>query len=179
MGSISKQRAREVGLNARKSLPRILARLKSSKIQKKIIMSSDFKKALRIAIYYPLKSEVDTRRIIRSALNVEKKVALPVIKNEIMEFVEVHSTADMKFETGFKQPKKGKVIDKEVIDVIYVPIVAFDNAKFRVGFGKGYYDKYLKGFKGKIIGIAFENQHVELIDIDKFDVPMDEIITEK
>lgn len=179
MGSISKQRAREEGLKARKSQSRILARIKSNKIQKKIIMSSDFKKALRIAIYYPLKSEVDTKKIIRSALNAEKKVALPVIKNDNMEFVEIFSTADMEFETGFKQPKKGKVIEKEVIDIIYVPIVAFDDAKFRVGFGKGYYDRYLKGFKGKIIGIAFENQHVELIDINKYDIPMDEIITEK
>lgn len=179
MGLIPKHRAREIGLEARNSQNSLVARIKSNKIQKKVLLSDDFKNALRIAIYFPLKGEVDTRKIIRAALNLEKKVALPIISDGKMEFVEIHSTGDISFKQGFKQPKKGNAILKDVIDVIYVPIVAFDSANFRVGFGKGYYDRYLKEYNGKIIGIAFESQKTELIDIERYDVPMDKIITDK
>ncbi|WP_305154459.1 5-formyltetrahydrofolate cyclo-ligase [uncultured Dubosiella sp.] len=63
------------------------------------------------------------------------------------------------------------------IDVIVVPMVAFDG-KYRIGYGKGYYDRYLKTFEGLKIGVAFDDQEVYDYQPSLYDVPMDVIVTE-
>ena len=60
-----------------------------------------------------------------------------------------------------------------------VPLVAFNRKKYRVGYGKGFYDKYLKDFQGTTIGLAFSFQEVDEDFEDEYDIPLDYIITEK
>ena len=59
-----------------------------------------------------------------------------------------------------------------------IPMLAFDSRLYRVGYGKGYYDRYLvSGFKGYKLGLAFSWQEVEFIENDQYDQQLDEIIT--
>ena len=59
-----------------------------------------------------------------------------------------------------------------------VPGIAFDKGNHRIGYGKGYYDNFLKNFKGKTIGLAFKMQILEIIPKDEWDVKLDKIIVE-
>lgn len=78
---------------------------------------------------------------------------------------------------GILEPSGTKEIDKSNIDVMLVPMVAFQYL-YRVGYGKGYYDRYLKDFQGLKIGIAFDMQEVDDYVPNPFDQKMDLIVTE-
>lgn len=78
---------------------------------------------------------------------------------------------------GILEPSGTKEIDKSNIDVMLVPMVAFQYP-YRVGYGKGYYDRYLKDFQGLKIGIAFDMQEVDDYVPNPFDQKMDLIVTE-
>jgi 5-formyltetrahydrofolate cyclo-ligase len=71
------------------------------------------------------------------------------------------------------------LVDPSTIDVVYVPMVAFDSTKNRIGMGAGYYDRFLQTYSNSIIGVAFDFQECKHIQTNKYDVPMDTIITNK
>ncbi len=81
---------------------------------------------------------------------------------------------------GIPQPIKMK---KVYPDVLFVPIVAFDKYRNRIGYGGGFYDRYLEKISKikncKIIGLAFSHQKVNKIEIEKFDKKIDLVLTEK
>ena len=76
---------------------------------------------------------------------------------------------------------KGKVeeVDKEKIDIIITPCVCFDFKKYRVGYGKGFYDRFFVGCNAVKIGVCFDECIVESIDIDEYDVSADMVVTDK
>ncbi len=82
---------------------------------------------------------------------------------------------------GIKEPDPDDAIllDSSDIDVIIVPLLGFDDNKNRLGYGGGYYDRYLEFYEGLKIGVAFAEQKLESIDTDKNDVQLDIIITDK
>ena len=81
---------------------------------------------------------------------------------------------------GIPEPRLGK---KVYPDVIFVPLVAFDDDKNRIGYGGGFYDRYIEKIskikKCKTIGLAFSSQKVKSIKSEKFDKKLDIIMTEK
>ncbi len=81
---------------------------------------------------------------------------------------------------GIKEPKlfKRKAFKKD-LDIIIVPGIAFDKRGYRIGYGAGFYDRFLKDFRGKKIGVAFDCCIVERVPVSKNDVPVDVILTEK
>ena len=97
-----------------------------------------------------------------------------------MDFYEIHSLNDLK-EGHFHilEPTTQLLIKPNQIDLMIVPMLAFDSNNHRVGYGKGYYDRYLScEFNRYKIGLAFSFQQVSYIPIDQFDLPLDEIIQE-
>ena len=76
-------------------------------------------------------------------------------------------------------PDHSTLLEKEKIDVIIVPLLAFDEKRKRLGYGGGYYDRYLKDFKGLKIGVGFEAQKNTDLPEEEHDIPLDIIITEK
>ncbi len=119
------------------------------------------------------------------ALSQQKRVAVPYIDAETdnMNMSEINKIEDNfsigKF--GIREPKIIKKFYKSDLDLIICPGVAFDTKGNRIGFGRGYYDKFLKDIQGEIpiIGIAFDLQITkEYIPVSYTDVPMDIIITE-
>ncbi len=129
----------------------------------------------KIAIYQKYGNEVDL-----SLLHLDT-YALPIVRNDQkMEFVSCNpNTVLQKGPYGILEPQEGKVILPTDFDVIIVPMVAFDENLYRLGYGKGYYDRYLKNTNALKIGVAFECQKVCDIIPNQYDVPMDIIITEK
>lgn len=152
---------------------------KSNIILNKIISSNEYKKSRVIAIYNNLKDEVSTKDLISKALEDKKIVCLPkVIKND-MEFIIVcDNTKFVKSKFSILEPT-GETISKDLIDLMIVPGICFDNYNNRIGFGKGYYDKYLEGTNIYKIGICFKEQIYEgIIPNSDNDIKVDTIITD-
>ena len=143
------------------------------------------KKKRNISLYYPSNYEVDTLKlfnIVRKRMNVS--TSLPVIfPNGKMKFVKWKLNESLKVNNyGFLEPvKKNKA---NAPDLILVPMVAYDKFHNRLGYGKGYYDRFLKKHKKSkknplTIGLAFSFQKYKKIPTSKHDVKLDYILTEK
>lgn len=136
-----------------------------------------YKRSKVIALYNSLESEVNTKSLINDAL-LEKKVLLPKIVNDKIVFVEINkNTKYTKSKLGVMEPIGNIYLGD--IDLIIVPGVSFDKELNRLGFGKGYYDKFLSKKDIFKIGICYENQIVSKLPVDSDDIKMDLIITNK
>lgn len=80
---------------------------------------------------------------------------------------------------GIQEPKQGTQTETEKIDLVLVPLLAFDKAGHRLGYGKGFYDRFLKDCRSNCIkaGLSFFKPEEKLDDITEFDVPLDSCIT--
>ena len=149
---------------------------KSNNITNKIINLNIYQKAKVIALYKSMNNEVNTSRLINISLE-SKKVLLPKIIDNKMVFIEVNeNTKYFKSSFGVMEPI-GKIYYGN-IDLIIVPGVSFDEENNRLGFGMGYYDKYLSNKDIYKIGICFDKQIVDVLPCELHDVKMDLVITE-
>lgn len=126
-------------------------------------------------------NEVDTRQIIQFSLNNGKRVVVPRIKeNHTLEHIEIQSFVDLKPNSlGIPEPEKGREVQIYDIDLIIIPMVAGDKNRNRLGYGKGYYDRFLKDSNAKKIGLLYNLQvYPDLLPVESFDVPLDLLLTE-
>lgn len=157
---------------------------KSKKIIEKIKANDMYKKARVIALYKSLLSEVDTTELINYSINIKKIVVLPRVSNNELKFYKINSLKDkfIKSKFGVEEPvgNENNYINKTNIDLIVVPGLCFDKEKNRLGFGKGYYDRYLASTELKSIGVCFNEQILDrqLIPITSNDVKMQLVITD-
>jgi len=159
----------------------------SSKIINTLIDSEYYKNANTIMTFISFDTEVDTHEFIKIALGEGKKVVVPVTFSDTKELKPSQILSFSELEPGYYDiltPKQEYIryIDSSLIDLIVVPGVVFDHDGYRVGYGGGYYDRFLstKIRKGiPTIAIGFDLQIVEKVPREEFDVPVDFIITEK
>ncbi|MFW5780064.1 MAG: 5-formyltetrahydrofolate cyclo-ligase [Bacillota bacterium] len=151
----------------------------SLEIAKKLFELQGYKAAKSIFIYLSMDYEVDTELIIKDAFRSGKKVYVPVIKKDNKMYA-----ARL---YPFSLMKKGKYKIKEPIitilaktqpDIAIIPLAGFDKEKNRLGRGGGYFDRFLEGFKGEKVALAFSCQRLEKVVTDENDKKMDKIITE-
>lgn len=156
---------------------------KSLKIINKLIETEEFKKAKNIALYKNLKSEVDTNYILEYAIKSGKNVSLPRVYEEKLIFYKVDINENYELSNyGIEEPQQcqEKIMPSNEIELIIVPGVCFDLKRNRLGYGGGYYDRFLENKAMNIIGICFDEQlsKDKLIPINKTDIKMNKIITE-
>ena len=156
---------------------------KDQLITKKVLLSDAYKKANTIAIYVSKEDEVDTRELIRKCLEDGKTVCIPVVypEGKDMTFYQIDSLEGLHLnQYGILEPDISvrNLVFSFDIDLFIVPMLAFDQEGNRLGYGGGYYDKYLKKSIGYKLGIAYDIQMAGVLDTEKTDVKMDEIITE-
>lgn len=141
-------------------------------IETKIIRSKVYNEAKVIALYSPIKDEVNVNGIAENALLQGKTVVYPkVINNRDMVFIQIESFDELcvlsKF--GVREPRAGRIVQKEEIDMMIIPGIGFDHRGYRIGYGKGYYDNYLRGNKNILkIGVTFKECVMEE-NIDSWD----------
>lgn len=161
----------------------------SKKIADRIFNDCQYAESQNILIYVSIGSEAETYPIIEDAMKRGKRVAVPRIDitgsgNKLMNFYEIKCLEDL--EPGFygiPEPKKKYTIPFEPDKAIVImPGLVFDKNLNRIGYGGGYYDRYLAGDIGKNymrFGIAFDFQITEeRIDTDRYDVTLHKIFTE-
>ena len=149
---------------------------------KKILKIHNLKKKINIGGYYPINSEVGCLDVLEKLEKSKFKISLPVTKkNNNMDFYEWSFKDSLKVNfQGIPEPNTKK---KVFPDVLIVPLVGFDNNKFRLGYGGGFYDRYIsklvKFKKVLTVGFAFPFQEVKNIPINKYDKKLDFILTNK
>ena len=138
-----------------------------------------------ISLYYPSNHEVDTKKLFE-ILKLRRGLitSLPVISSKgTMKFVKWKFSDPLKVNKyGFLEPLKKKTVMSP--DILIVPLLAFDRFRNRLGYGMGYYDRFIrkqvrKNRKILTIGVAFSFQKYRKIPTSKYDVNLNYILTEK
>lgn len=156
---------------------------KSDIIFNNIIKTDEYKNSNVIGIYKSLLNEVNTDKLINYSLINKKIVCLPKVEGNNMNFYRINYINEPLVKSSFNvfEPLSKDVnrIDKDLIDLIIIPGICFDSNFNRLGFGKGYYDKYLENTNIKKIGICFNEQITNDLPTNEYDEKMDIIITDK
>jgi 5-formyltetrahydrofolate cyclo-ligase len=149
----------------------------------KLIKSNFRKKNLCLALYYPSSFELNVLKFLENDYMKNKNVLLPVIgkKNNMNFYLWKKNKALAVNRYGMLEPVKNSI---KIPNLMLIPILAYDKYNFRLGYGKGFYDrylnKYLRKFKNIItVGVAFSFQKHHKLPRSKKDVRLDYILTEK
>lgn len=141
-----------------------------------------FRAAPSIHCYLPIRSEVDTRPLVAAAMAAGKAVAMPVVSED---GTLLHSWIDRLDQTAFVASVLGTVRPHHLRLALpgswaltVVPLLAFDRRCYRLGYGKGHYDRLLAQVSGAMIGVAFAAQEEPRLPHEPHDVALDLIVTE-
>lgn len=162
-------------------------RIRSSQIAKKLFDKPFYKQAEYIYLYVSYNQEIDTIGIINHILEDKKRVAVPKVVDKNMEFHEITSLNQLSEGSfGIQEPTVYKPVSEDPewasSNLMIIPGLAFDKNGSRIGYGGGYYDRYLHKNTERIglkIALAYDFQVLEHIDIESYDERIDGIITDK
>ena len=159
---------------------------KSLRICNRLLNNSQYLKSKVIYCYYSVNKEVDLLPFIKQALEDGKIIAFPKVKGQNMDFFEVKSleelepgsivgTSSLRRELLIKEPPETTPAPKG--DLIIVPGVAFSKKGERLGYGGGFYDRFLEHHKVYTIGVAYDFQIMNSLPTEEHDRKLNEIIT--
>lgn len=153
-----------------------------SEIKAKLLQSKEWHEATTIGITIATGREVETISIIEAGWKEGKEIVVPKCspKEKKLNFYQIVSFQEV--EESFYSLKEPittltPFVEKEQIDLLIVPGLIFDKQGFRIGFGGGYYDRYLDGYHKNTVALAFDFQLVDEIPNEAFDIPVKKIIT--
>ncbi|WP_318615024.1 5-formyltetrahydrofolate cyclo-ligase [Sporosarcina sp. YIM B06819] len=154
----------------------------SMAIINRVLLSDEFLRADMIGITLSHFPEVDTRPLIEAAWRAGKRIAVPkcIQATREMDFRVITSYTHL--ETVYMnllEPivEETVAVEKEAIDLQIVPGVVFSNEGYRIGFGGGYYDRYLADYNGRMLSLAFDCQMSQAVPIEGHDIPVHKIVT--
>lgn len=184
---MEKKSVRTFGLQKRRALPSEEIEQKSQKIKQNLFEVSVFKKANVILFYIAKSEEVQTWHMIEDSLEVGKRIAVPVVdlaKKEIIAFEITNPKVTLRTGPfGIREPVEVEryLLPTKKIELVVIPGVAFDAQGGRIGFGGGFYDRFLKNISSRVslIALAFECQVLVQVPCEEHDVAMNYIVTEK
>ena len=186
MGRLTKEEIRKRNIKKRKEMSFIEKEKKDLEIFRKITSLDVFVNAAVVLSYVSVRFEVNTINIIRYCFENKKKVYVPVCyeNRDGMDFccinslMELHVTNLFLLEPYIKKERIFKDINSEN-SICVVPGICFSLKGDRIGFGKGYYDRFLKNFKGTKIGICYDFDLEQDFYKTSLDVPVNLVLTEK
>ncbi|RJQ32217.1 MAG: 5-formyltetrahydrofolate cyclo-ligase [Actinobacteria bacterium] len=173
---------RERILQYRKSLGLSQRQKKSFLVKHKLFNSKEYKQAKNLLFYCSYGSEVITYLMIEETLAFGKKVFLPLCTQNNLQVREIKSLSDLNPGYGgiLEPTENTREVKPQEIDLVIVPGVCFDKTGYRLGYGKGFYDRFLKDVpQVKKIGLCYCMQLVEKLDCEAHDIPVDMIISEE
>lgn len=181
---MSKEILRDQVLGALNNINRPEHLRKSLEITKRVLLSNEFQSADTIGITISRYPEVDTRPLIEAAWVAGKRIAVPKC---------IHATRKMDFRliTSYESLETvymdlfepitdvTQSVNKDEIDLQIVPGVVFSNEGYRIGFGGGYYDRYMSDYNGATLSLAFAIQTSHRIPVEGHDIAVSKIVTEE
>lgn len=175
---MDKKRLAEAKRKERATMDPLLKERYDQSIRNQLLtMTKDLK---TVALFASFNDEINLFPLMDVLWEKGKTVYLPKVEGKTMNFYEVNSKDDLiKSKMGILEPKQGRAVSKEAIDLIVVPMLVYNTDKYRIGYGGGYYDGYLHDYSGLKVGVAYSFQFTDKEFVEKHDVACDYIITER
>lgn len=170
---MTKESIRKEVIFHRKNVNADIKKEKDDTIIRAISKDPVFKKAKSVGIFYPMKDEIDVLKLIDDS----KRFLFPKVKKAEIIFYEVNNqTQWQKSKFGVLEPING-VLFEGIIDYLIVPLLAYNEKNMRIGYGKGYYDRYIAVHKPKYtVGVAYDFQRY-VFDHESHDQALDVIVS--
>ena len=182
--ALEKQRLREERLAAREALSEQERSVLDDRITQKLLATSEYAEATTVLTYISVSSEVSTRMFIECALRDGKTVAIPrCLPGHCLEFVAIVSLEQL-VAAPFNLLEPAKELpalteDQKNNSICIVPALLVDTKGYRLGYGAGFYDRFLSTYPGKKICLAYQqNLSQTMLPHTAFDVAVDVVITE-
>lgn len=179
---MSKKIMRNQVLDALNTMDRAEHTKQSLAIIKRLLESAEYRNAQTIGITISRFPEVDTRPLIEAAWQAGKRIAVPkcIRESREMDFRLITSYNSLEIVyLDLLEPivEETVSVDKRAIDLQIVPGAVFSDEGYRIGFGGGYYDRYLSDYAGDTLSLAFENQRSKIVPVEHHDIPVNKIFT--
>ena len=183
---MKKQKLRKIYLDKQKALTESENREKSLRIKEHFFANFDFKNVTHLHLFLSIleKGEVNTSFIFNSLQdnfpNIKTIVPRVNFEKDILEHLEYNSKTKLKKSLwGINEPVGNDFVYEKEFDLVLVPLLCFDKKGFRVGYGKGFYDKFLSKCREDClkIGLSFFEPIEEIEDIHEFDVKLNYCVT--
>jgi len=176
---MKKHDLRQLFLAERNALKESEVLEKSALVQQNLFSSPDYQKAETAMFFVSFGKEIFTHDMIKVALR-EKKVVVPKIVNNEIQAVLIKDFNELESgQYGILEPRTVTPMDLNSIDIVLVPATVFDKQGYRIGYGKGYYDNFLRKINGLYIGLCMDFQIIDHLPFEEWDMPVHQIITEK
>ena len=176
--SAAKKTLRQELMLKRRNMDKNYKEFLDEKIYTILKSSSAIKEAKVILTYASSLIEVDTRRLIKFALSEGKTVAVPKCEGKNMRFLSIKSLSELTVGShGVEEPVDGEEITDFSNSVCITPALRFDEKGYRLGYGGGFYDRFLRNYSGTAIGICYE-EFCGSIPVGEFDISLETVITE-
>lgn len=182
--ALEKQRLREERLAAREALSEQERSVLDDRITQKLLAASEYVEATTVLTYVSVSSEVSTRMFIECALRDGKTVAVPrCLPGHCLEFVAIASLEQL-VAAPFNLLEPAKELpavteDQKNNSICIVPALLVDTKGYRLGYGAGFYDRFLSTYPGKKICLAYQQSLSRtMLPHTAFDVAVDVVITE-
>ena len=175
-----KAELRKQVLQEMKAIPRTQKVTMDLALTERLLQHPFYQEAKIIATYLSFPHEFQTQELIEQALKDDKKVLIPkTYPKGRMDFVVYNPQQLVKTSFGLLEPQGDlEVVDASQIDLIHVPGLAFTREGYRIGYGGGYYDRYLKHFTGHTLSTVYPCQIRDFIPEDH-DIPVQEVLIDE
>lgn len=176
----AKRRTRQAVLGERDALPTDVREERGDRVVERFLGLPEVQRAKTVMLFSAFGSEVPTRSLIERLHARGVVVALPRIEDgDLVAIPYAPGDATTTTSFGAEEPVGATPLDPTSIDVVAVPGVAFDRRGGRIGYGRGYYDRFLRGLPVFTAALAFDLQVLdEDVSTGRFDLPVDAIVTE-
>ncbi|MES1951247.1 5-formyltetrahydrofolate cyclo-ligase [Salinisphaera sp. S4-8] len=183
--SVSIDDQRRAALRARRRLAPQQARRASRQACQRIARLPVFRRARRIGLYWPMRHEADPRQLL-PYFQAHQQALLPRVAGQQLEFIAIDGAEfrQRRSALGIVEPTQRHARPVAALDLLIMPLAAFDAAARRIGMGGGFYDRTLaakrnRGFRGPwLLGLAFDVQRVDRIATRAWDIPLDAVASD-
>jgi 5-formyltetrahydrofolate cyclo-ligase len=153
------------------------------RLSSRLLKTPIYQQSQHIACYWPVSGEIELHFLIKNAWAQGKTCYLPVLNHQQLNFVHYTPTSVMRPNRfGIPEPVTGRVMQPQNVDLVLMPLVAFDKRNHRIGMGGGYYDKTFASASSYrdvyLMGVAHRCQQVGLIRPEPWDVILDQVLTD-
>jgi len=178
-----KEELRQQLLDQRKAISEVEFKRASQQIIQRLRQQTEFEQAKTIHCYVSMndRREVDTHAFLKEMIEEEKNVVVPVTNFQDGTLTHVALPSFDVLEAnkwGVPEPNGGREVSPQKLELVIVPMVAGDERGNRIGYGEGFYDRFLSQVDCPKIGLIFEQNVIDQLPVEDFDVRLDKIITE-
>ncbi len=175
----SKKELRKKIKEERKKLTKQFIKEKSEIFCKKFLNSDYYKSANSIFCYISFNNEIITDQILKQTLKDKKKLGVPIIKDNEIFAAKIEDLTNFKENRyGILEPLNYTILDKDDIDITIVPALLFNPLGFRLGYGGGFYDRFLTDYKRISVGFILSQFCVDYFIPERFDKIVDILFIE-